>query len=470
MKFVVLSSLVCFLSHGDPASAETWTGLRGNHQVDADLLGLWEDNAVLKLKDGRRVSVPLSNLISESRIHAKKVAQTLEEQRTNLVQELKAQAAEEMAPAPLKPDVPPPAPEYSAIAKDKDVLDALQHLQDQSRDGHALLAYYDSLPPKFRSEFASVIKSGADKSDKASYDATIGPYFSFADLILTRQKWIFNHPRMRLLEPQTLERLQSLTLNVAGVVRETFYPDAFSGEKFGSMPLRDWLVERDKAVSPYLYALQQEFQTQSPSFELIDDAASDGPGDGSESGSSESTESSSSETSSSESSSSSEVDSSSAPSGEAAPGAAAANEEANTKRPEPDEVKVRVRYDETHFSIIEMKKVDGFWIPKATVDDWEKTMASAKEKVGRNGVAGLFDDPVVSSLGSFLQPMTERLAAAENRESFHRELESVFQQTGTIMSMFSGLISSASQLNDFQKSSSSDDSNASGHSSDSSGI
>ena len=42
------------------------------------MLGLWNDSVILQMDDGRRVSVNLLDLRSESRIQAKEIARRLE--------------------------------------------------------------------------------------------------------------------------------------------------------------------------------------------------------------------------------------------------------------------------------------------------------------------------------------------------------------------------------------------------------
>ena len=86
--------------------AETWTSLRGTFSVEAKMLGLWNDSVILQMDDGRRVSVNLLDLRSESRIQAKEIARRLETERQNRIGELKTQADASSAPAQSIPPSP----------------------------------------------------------------------------------------------------------------------------------------------------------------------------------------------------------------------------------------------------------------------------------------------------------------------------------------------------------------------------
>ncbi len=433
------------------ATAEKWTGLRGDRSVEADLLGIWEGNAILKFANGRRVSVPLINLISDSRIRANKVAATIETHRAELVSELKAQAAEAAAPAPSTLPEPPAAPDYRPLASKAGAIETLQHIDDQSQSGHVLLAYFDSLPPKYRADLDGVVKAGADTLDVAKIDATLGPLYRLADLIVTRQNWIFSHPRIQMLDEQTQQTLQTLILSAAGSLRNALDPTAFTAETLGGMPLRDWIVQRDSAIAPHLYALTNALPTggatyeeyvegqqhgnsgygMEPEFGPVEPEGPVGPAD---------------------------------PLGPAgdpmagpadAPGPAmgpaagpavspAATLDAGKKEaPESDTMKVKVTQNGQSI-ILEMLRVDDFWIPKSMADHWDQTIASSKEKVTTSGLTSLIDHPVLVTLGTMLQPMTTSLESASNAEEFHQSMESIFQQTQMLASTLASLAGNAS--------------------------
>ncbi|WP_345683967.1 hypothetical protein [Novipirellula caenicola] len=416
-----------------PVQAETWTALRGNHSVDAELLGIWEGNAILKMPDGRRVSVPLIHLISDSRIHANKVNETIQTHRAELVSELKAQAAEAAAPAPTTLPEPPEAPEYRPLDKDATAIETLQHLQDQSSSGHLLLAYFDSLPPKYRADLDGIVKAGTSKLDAASINSSVGPLYNAADLVVTHQNWIFSHPRMKMLDGNTRETLRTLLLNAAGAIRATLDPAALTAEKLDSMQLRDWLVQRDRAVAPYLYALQSVLPASAVTFEEYD-ASKQNPygGYGDEPGYDPDYDSS--------------MEIAELSGEEGPPGDAPAKPDAATPpKPESNEAKVKVTQNGRSV-ILDMVRVDGYWIPKSLSENWKESVAAKKEKAASSGLMSLLSSPAITAVGSMLQPTIDTLSAANTAEEFHQAMETVFQQAQTFASVLGGLAGNSSGI------------------------
>ncbi|EMI18732.1 hypothetical protein RMSM_04363 [Rhodopirellula maiorica SM1] len=414
-----------------PTRAETWTALRGNHSVDAELLGIWEGNAILKMSDGRRVSVPLINLISDSRIHANKVNETIQTHRAELVSELKAQAAEAAAPAPTPLPQPPAAPEYRPLDKGATAIETLQHLQDQSASGHLLLAYFDSLPPKYRADLDGIVKAGAQKLDAASIDSTVGPLYRAADLVVTHQNWIFSHPRMKMLDANTREILRTLLLNAAGAIRATLDPAALTTEKLDSMQLRDWLVQRDSAVAPHLYAINSVLPSTAATFEEYD-ASQQNQYDpyGEESG--YGTESS--------------MEIAELSGEEGPPGDSPVQPDAATPaKPESNDAKIKVTQNGRSV-ILDMVRVDGYWIPKSLSENWKESVASKKEKAAASGLMSLVDSPAITAVGSMLQPTIDTLSSANTAEEFHQAMETVFQQAQTFASVLGGLAGNSSEI------------------------
>ncbi len=419
--------------------AETWTALRGNHSVDAELLGIWEGNAILKMTDGRRVSVPLINLISDSRIHANKVNETIQTHRAELVGELKAQAAEAAAPAPTPLPQPAAAPDYRPLDNGASAIETLQHLRDQAASGHLLLAYFDSLPPKYRADLDGVVKAGAKNMDAASFDSTIGPLYKAADLVVTHQNWIFSHPRMKMLDSNTRETLSTLILSAAGAIRTTLDPAALTPEKLDSMQLRDWLVERDRAVAPHLYALNSILPAPTATFEEYDASKQNSygeygqePGYGSDPDYGPGSESS--------------IEMAEMSSEEGPPGESPAKPEpAEQVKPESNDAKIKITQNGRSV-IVDMVRVDGYWVPKSLSENWTESVASKKEQVAASGLMSLVDSPAITAVGSMLQPTIDTLASASDAEEFHKAMETVFQQAQTFASVLGGLAGNSSGI------------------------
>jgi len=236
------------------ACGETWTSLRGNHTIEAKMLGLWNDNVVLERPGGERVVVPLRMLRSDSRIRAQELAETLKGARTEHIEELRTQAEAAAAPAPNPLPQPPAAPAYNPPQPGDDAAAFLIQIDDAVRDGH-LRAIYDALPPKHREDVDSLVKLAADNIKPQTWGMITGTVYDIGDLLVTRQNWLMSSPRIANLPPDLQSQIEYTILPLANVLREGFHPDAMQLEKLQSMPFSQWLEERDEAMAPYLAKL-----------------------------------------------------------------------------------------------------------------------------------------------------------------------------------------------------------------------
>lgn len=233
------------------AHGETWTNLRGTHSVQAEMVGMWADNVVLKLIDGRRVTVKLSDLRSESRIQAQTLSKEISESRAGRVKELQGQAAAASAPAPNPLPQPAPAPAYVAPRQDAKVGDFLKQFDDALANGH-IVAVFDSLPPSYRKDVNEIVKLGAQKIDPAAWQTLVGTLQKLGDLVVTRQRWFLSSPRIENLPPDQYDRISEQVLTFAGLLRDGLSDDAMQLEKLRTMDFGQWLAERDQAIAPHL--------------------------------------------------------------------------------------------------------------------------------------------------------------------------------------------------------------------------
>ena len=180
---LVTSSLLALPS----VFAETWTSLRGSHSVDAKMVGMWGDSVILQLSNGRRVTVKLNDLRSESRIQARELAESLNSSRLDRINKLKGQATAAAAPAPDPLPVPPAAPEYVALQPNQSSNNFFAQFDQAIASGH-VLAIYDSLPPSYRQDVNDIVKASAQRMDPATWYGLVGTIQRLGELIETRQK------------------------------------------------------------------------------------------------------------------------------------------------------------------------------------------------------------------------------------------------------------------------------------------
>lgn len=238
-----------------PAAAERWTSLSGSHTVDANFVGLWGNQVVLELPDQRRVSVQLENLIAESRIQARRLAEQHQQRRSEVKQQILGEAEEAAAPAPTPLPQPPAAPAYTKLTPSGGVLEQLEWFEQQKRNGHVVLAAFDSLPANHQNDLERMIRTTTEQMDLQSLGRATASLQSLGDLVVTRQRWFFSHPRFKALDPGMKDNLKGLILAVAGMLRDGLDPEQLNLEAIENTPLRTWLSEFDQRVAPHLAQL-----------------------------------------------------------------------------------------------------------------------------------------------------------------------------------------------------------------------
>ena len=250
-------SLLLVASCPVPAGAETWTNLRGTHSVEAEMIGLWGDSVILEMSGGKRVTVKMSDLRSESRIQAQNLSKEIASSRADRVNELLENAAAAAAAAPDPLPKPPAAPAYQAPQKDAKVIDFLSQIEEAVADGH-ILAIYDALPPSYRKDIDDLVLLGAQRMNANSWQGLVGTAHRLSDLIVTRQNWFRSSPRIQALPPEKYDLVDGQILLMAGLLRVGLSPEAADLNQLQSMSFREWLAERDEAIAPFLAGLVEQ--------------------------------------------------------------------------------------------------------------------------------------------------------------------------------------------------------------------
>ena len=264
-----LALLILFAA--SPLAAETWTDLNGTQSIEARMIGIWDDHVILDM-NGKRVSVHIDSLRSDSRIQAREIHQRIEESRKARLQELDGQANALSAPAPNPIPKPSSAPPYEKPLPNTKVADFLQSLDDQVMSGH-LVAIYDALPPSYRKDVNDVAKGFAAKLDPNAFTAATNVIHQVGDLLVTRQNWVFSNPRMQNLSETELDDMRAIVLSIAGIVREGFRPDSMQLTQLQTMNFGQWLADRDRDLSPYVAQLMRYQDVSSmKAFEVVSES------------------------------------------------------------------------------------------------------------------------------------------------------------------------------------------------------
>ncbi|EKJ99841.1 hypothetical protein RBSH_04925 [Rhodopirellula baltica SH28] len=252
-------------------SAENWTSLVGNRTIQAQMVGLWDDNVILLMSNGKRVSVPMKSLIAESRIQAEEIATRLKEQREMLSEELRQVADAEAAAAPDPLPTPPAPAAYQPLAPNLSIDEAIQQIHTQLREGHLAIAI-DALPPSYRSDIDELTDLALQKADANSLNEGVRELHRWADLIVTRQNWIKSHPRVAAGSPDSdspyVEVIDEMILPIANMIRAGFADGAGDAETIRQKGVTNWIRERSEAMAPYFRQLTQSFTSSDPRWEV----------------------------------------------------------------------------------------------------------------------------------------------------------------------------------------------------------
>ncbi|NND96373.1 MAG: hypothetical protein HKN47_03475 [Pirellulaceae bacterium] len=353
------------LAQPQTSQAESWTDLSGTRTIEARLVGLWNQSVVLQMGDGRRVTVNLEDLQAGSRIQAQNMAREQKLARAERVKELQGQAADAAAPAPTPLPTPPPAPDYQPPTPNTPCVAQLQWMIDQSNAGH-LRAQFDALPPSYRKDIGDLVQGAVAKVDPAAWQSITGSLHQIGDLVVTRQRWLFSHPRLEALNPTTREKIEEFLLTLGGLLREGLDPQALDPAQLQSVPFENWLAQRSDAMAPYLAEMTRIAGGSSlPSFQMVS---------------------------------------------------------------EKDGVTtVKVTVDSTEITQT-YTQVDGFWVQSELATNWPTMIADAKKSLEDTPNGSILSDGMAAMIPAMIGPMISPLASAKDKKEFQAAMEPIFAQ------------------------------------------
>ena len=373
---VIASAALTSLIGVSPIRAESWTDLRGTRTIEARMIGVWGDSIVLQRKDGRRLTIKVSNLRSDSRIQAGKLSKNLRSERLSRSEELKNQNAASAAGAPDPLPTPSAAPPYQPPPKEV-TIDAFLSQVDQSiSDGH-LVVLYDSLPPSYRSDVDELVRLAVEKVDPDSFANLIAGIQQISGTVVTKQNWLLSSPRVKSLYGTTLDDLQGPLLSIAMMVHATIGTDAFQLEKLKTQPFGKWLAQIDTTTAPYLYQIQKMSSDSSRRNVAVKKADH-----------------------------------------------------------ESAEVTLELNGKETQHAF---KKVEGYWVPQGmNAEAWKKTVEEMKTTIAETDSDVLLDPlgMMVTSITGMMKPMIQAASAND----YHVGMESVILPATETLTLVAELI------------------------------
>jgi hypothetical protein len=381
--FVVVGSLPY-----QTATAESWTDLRGTRTINARMIGLWGESVLLELGNGRRVSVKLDSLRSDSRIQARRLEKRLAAQRAVRIEELHQAtlAAAASAPEPLpKPDK---APVYQPPSKDADIDVFLKQIDQAIMAGH-LRSVYDALPPSYRTDVDELVRLAAAKMDADGFDSIIDCLQSAGSVLVTHQNWLLNSPRIQAIPESTVSQIRGPLLSLAGLAHATKDSDLFALDKIRSVPFSQWLDEFDRATCDHLHHANQAMG-ESIKREIEIGSTRQSP-----------TRSNSARSRSARSSS---------------------NPPSSNQEPKETIItQVKIKSNDRESSV-SLTKVDGYWVPTSIdQENWVTFVNEWKDKIDQSDGDQLIQPYVGYAEG--LKLLLRALSSSDNANDFHAAIE-----------------------------------------------
>ncbi len=235
-------------SAGCSAVAEEWTDLRGTATITAELIGIWNDNVILKRDNGKQISVKLSNLNADSRLRAQDLQEQIKLQIDARVSELSRVATEDAAPASPAPEALPDAPAYEPPANGKDLATTIDQTLAQIKNGH-IRAVFDTMPASHQQRADELFKLALGKVDDNQWELARSTLYQALELVLTKDRWLFSHPAMANIDETTRANL----ISVGTWYRQWATPENASLNDLRAKPLAETIASLDQSLAPQLY-------------------------------------------------------------------------------------------------------------------------------------------------------------------------------------------------------------------------
>lgn len=351
--------------------AETWSDNTGNFKVDAQFVAIQGDKVVLKKANGVTIQVPLARLDKSSQELAKKLAG---------------------APAAPTTSTPAATPAKSAGNQTADAY--LRELFAAS-DAGDYQKIWAALPSNYQNDIHDVIHLFAENMDPTLWNQVTGVLKKAVKLLKDKKQFIIGHPQVALAAPVLAKNLPALTEALDATINSELTNleklKKFDVVKFAAGDGKK-IAEKMKAAGEAVKELQK--------FAPVPPGA--GPG-----------------------------------------GAEGANPFAGLADVKATDVKIIVVKQDANSAVLKFEvkgksgpedewvKIDGKWLPKKMVDEWEPKMAKAKQFISTEMKQALEGAKV--QVGFMLAPVNatiDSLQAAQTQEQFNQVITTLQQQFG----------------------------------------
>ena len=232
--------------------AEQWTDVRGERTIDAELVGLWGDRVILKTPEGRRISVPMSQLQASSRLQAERRNQVLRDARQSRIAELKRAAEMGSAPAPDPLPQPPDAPVPPPVPINQTPQKWVDWANEVGQSGR-LLPNWQSLPPPLQTKVAGAVQKYVAEFGAAEIKSLAAAMHTIGQATYGRQNWFVSQPRFKDIPPSSSDALGRVLNDFGGGLYHAFDPQHFDVDALASGDVAGFLQKLDDGAARYFH-------------------------------------------------------------------------------------------------------------------------------------------------------------------------------------------------------------------------
>ncbi len=298
--------------------SSAWTDATGKFKVEATFVRIDQQNVILKRSDGKEISVPLSKLNEESRKRA-------------------TEAAKKKAPTASKPTTKSSSPVTNsskvpastssiAIPANLDPKQFLDFLIQQAKEERAIVLW-DAMPVKYQNDVNRVVKLAAEKVDPSMVKPVLNISGDLIKVLRTKKNFVLNSPMIKKVLKD--ERLANTLYDPAVDLVEAYLPiDFLDPQQLKKGDLRPILEKYLNRVIQKAKALEAAVPKESQAYAMVKSANWE--------------------------SFRYEIESAS-----------------------NDSATLVIKRDDSPEQRLELVRVEGRWLPKAMVADWDKNIGQA---------------------------------------------------------------------------------------------
>ena len=227
------------------ASAEEWTSLENNQTVQGAFLGMWQDNVVLRLWNGRRVVVAKAKLTAESRMQADDLAAAMQENRQRRIDELSASNS-----STVMPTVEPAKP-YNALPQSAGLKEFVEAASKELEAGHVRVLW-DALPTKFQNDLKEVVQLSNQSGDDQAFLVNQRLAAQLGRTLLAQREFFFNYPAMEQIPPPVMDMVRKMYSPTAGIISVMGDQEAISFDMMKEGNLDSIIANLDEKLAPHI--------------------------------------------------------------------------------------------------------------------------------------------------------------------------------------------------------------------------